>query len=345
MPDVPAGKTVVAESGISERAELEELERVGVDAVLIGGALMSAGDPEAKTRELTAPRRGHPRAPPALGRSRSRRSLSGTLSRAFRRALSGRLRLSALRHHPTERTTNAPPHPVRLRHCSAASSSPLFGWLAIAAGWIDAGRRLDRRPMRGATRGAGRRTATSGGDTNVVNQIYQRDGRASPSSKPTSPPRKSSPFEPVRPSPKAAAPRPAPASSSTTRATSSPTTTWSRARTRSGQARRLRHESYTAKVVGTDPATDVALLKVDAPADQLHPLAARRLLEGRSRRPGGRDRQPVRPRPHRDQRHRLRPAAPDPGAQRLLDLARDPDRRGDQPRQLRRPADRRRRAA
>jgi indole-3-glycerol phosphate synthase len=53
MPDVPAGKTVVAESGISGRGELSELERVGVDAVLIGGALMSAADPEAKTRELT----------------------------------------------------------------------------------------------------------------------------------------------------------------------------------------------------------------------------------------------------------------------------------------------------
>jgi indole-3-glycerol phosphate synthase len=53
MPDVPAGKTVVAESGISGREELEELDRVGVDAVLIGGALMSAPDPEAKVRELT----------------------------------------------------------------------------------------------------------------------------------------------------------------------------------------------------------------------------------------------------------------------------------------------------
>ena len=53
MPDVPAGKTVVAESGISGREQLEELERVGVDAVLIGGALMNATDPEAKTRELT----------------------------------------------------------------------------------------------------------------------------------------------------------------------------------------------------------------------------------------------------------------------------------------------------
>jgi indole-3-glycerol phosphate synthase len=53
MPDVPAGKTVVAESGISGREELQELERVGVDAVLIGGALMTSNDPELTTRELT----------------------------------------------------------------------------------------------------------------------------------------------------------------------------------------------------------------------------------------------------------------------------------------------------
>ena len=53
MTDVPAGKTIVAESGISMREELEELERVGVDAVLIGTALMDASDPEAKVRELT----------------------------------------------------------------------------------------------------------------------------------------------------------------------------------------------------------------------------------------------------------------------------------------------------
>jgi indole-3-glycerol phosphate synthase len=53
MPDVPAGKTVVAESGISTPDELEELERVGVDAVLIGEALMRSADPEALARDLT----------------------------------------------------------------------------------------------------------------------------------------------------------------------------------------------------------------------------------------------------------------------------------------------------
>jgi indole-3-glycerol phosphate synthase len=52
---VPTGKTVVSESGIRTRFEIEELERVGVDAVLIGETLMRAPDPEAAVRELTRP--------------------------------------------------------------------------------------------------------------------------------------------------------------------------------------------------------------------------------------------------------------------------------------------------
>ncbi len=52
LPDVPAGKTVVAESGFSTREELDELERVGIDAVLVGEALMRSGDVEAACREL-----------------------------------------------------------------------------------------------------------------------------------------------------------------------------------------------------------------------------------------------------------------------------------------------------
>ena len=53
LADVPAGKVVVSESGIRYREQIEELEHVGVDAVLIGEVLMRAPDPEAAVRELT----------------------------------------------------------------------------------------------------------------------------------------------------------------------------------------------------------------------------------------------------------------------------------------------------
>jgi len=53
IADVPAGKVVVSESGIHSRHQIDELEQVGVDAVLIGETLMRAADPEAAVRELT----------------------------------------------------------------------------------------------------------------------------------------------------------------------------------------------------------------------------------------------------------------------------------------------------
>ena len=53
LAGIPTGKTVVSESGIRTRAEIEELERVGVDAVLIGETLMRAPEPEDVVRELT----------------------------------------------------------------------------------------------------------------------------------------------------------------------------------------------------------------------------------------------------------------------------------------------------
>ncbi len=52
LTDVPAGKTVVSESGFHTREQLEELERVGVDAVLVGEWLMRAPDPEEACRNL-----------------------------------------------------------------------------------------------------------------------------------------------------------------------------------------------------------------------------------------------------------------------------------------------------
>ena len=55
LHDVPAGKVVVSESGIHTREQIDELEQVGVDAVLIGEALMRAPDPEEAVRQLTRP--------------------------------------------------------------------------------------------------------------------------------------------------------------------------------------------------------------------------------------------------------------------------------------------------
>jgi indole-3-glycerol phosphate synthase len=52
LADVPAGKTVVSESGIGTRRQVEDLEEVGVDAVLVGETLMRSEDPEAACREL-----------------------------------------------------------------------------------------------------------------------------------------------------------------------------------------------------------------------------------------------------------------------------------------------------
>jgi indole-3-glycerol phosphate synthase len=55
LSDVPAGKTVVSESGIETRDQVEELERIGVDAVLVGERLMRAPDPEEALRALGSP--------------------------------------------------------------------------------------------------------------------------------------------------------------------------------------------------------------------------------------------------------------------------------------------------
>lgn len=52
ITDVPTGTTLVSESGISNREELVELERVGVDAALIGESLMRSDDPEEMVRTL-----------------------------------------------------------------------------------------------------------------------------------------------------------------------------------------------------------------------------------------------------------------------------------------------------
>ncbi len=95
----------------------------------------------------------------------------------------------------------------------------------------------------------------------------------------------------------------------------------------------LAGKEYEAKIVGTDPGTDLALLKVQAKDAALH--RARRFRAGQGRRVGPGHRQPPGHGTHRHGRHRQLQGPPDrhpelPGLH--------PDRRGHQPRQQRRSA-------
>lgn len=56
MDDVPAGVTVVSESGIASAEQVRRLREGGVQAVLVGESLMRATDPAAALRELLAER-------------------------------------------------------------------------------------------------------------------------------------------------------------------------------------------------------------------------------------------------------------------------------------------------
>ncbi len=54
IPHIPAGKIIVAESGIQTAEEVARMQQLGVHALLIGEALMKAPDPAAKVHELFA---------------------------------------------------------------------------------------------------------------------------------------------------------------------------------------------------------------------------------------------------------------------------------------------------
>ena len=52
---IPDGRVTISESGIETRADVDELHRLGVDAMLVGEALLRAADIDAKVRELSRP--------------------------------------------------------------------------------------------------------------------------------------------------------------------------------------------------------------------------------------------------------------------------------------------------
>ena len=53
-PLIPAGRLIVAESGMSSAEDVLPLKQAGVNAILVGEAVMTARDPAAKVRELSS---------------------------------------------------------------------------------------------------------------------------------------------------------------------------------------------------------------------------------------------------------------------------------------------------
>jgi S1-C subfamily serine protease len=145
-----------------------------------------------------------------------------------------------------------------------------FVWVAISAGWIasEGGTTTIGSPATAPI------SVKNDGDTNLVNQIYRRDGQGVAFIESTLKAEEPSGFNPFG--------QPEPEGGGIATGSGFLIDTEGHIVTNShvvdGASKvqvKLGSEesSHTAEVVGTDPATDVALLKVDVPADQLHPLA------------------------------------------------------------------------
>jgi len=146
-----------------------------------------------------------------------------------------------------------------------------FFWIAVAAGWIES----DSQPAVATHQLPAPIEAKSSADPNLVNEIYRRDGRGVAFIEATEPPEEAaSPFNPFG--------EEEPRGGGTATGSGFLIDTEGHIVTNNhvveGATKvtvKLGSEdtSHTAEVVGTDPATDVALLKVDEPAENLHPLA------------------------------------------------------------------------
>ena len=51
---IPPGRLIVAESGMSSAKDVAPLKQAGINAILVGEALIMAADPGAKVRELAS---------------------------------------------------------------------------------------------------------------------------------------------------------------------------------------------------------------------------------------------------------------------------------------------------
>jgi S1-C subfamily serine protease len=154
-----------------------------------------------------------------------------------------------------------------------------FGWIAIAAGWIQSEGGSTTTVAAPLTAPVSSKSSDDG-DTNIVNQIYKNDGDGVAFIESQMPAQESQSFSPFG----------EPESEGGGTATGSGFVIDSEGRVLTNNhvvegADQIQVKlgasdaTYDATVVGTDPASDLALLEVDAPADQLHPLTLGRSSE------------------------------------------------------------------
>jgi S1-C subfamily serine protease len=153
-----------------------------------------------------------------------------------------------------------------------------FGWIAIAAGWIQS--EGGSTTTVAAPLAAPVSSKASSGDSNVVNQIYKSDGDGVAFIESEIPAQETQSFSPFG--------EPEAEGGGTATGSGFVIDTQGHLLTNNHVvegADRIQVKlgssdtTYQAKVVGADPATDLALLDVEAPADQLHPLSLGRSSE------------------------------------------------------------------
>ena len=145
-----------------------------------------------------------------------------------------------------------------------------FGWVAIAAGWIESEGGSTTTTI---TAPAAPISVKDDGDTNLINQIYRRDGEGVAFIEASRPSEGSPEFSPFGPQPEGGGTATGSGFLIDTEGHIVTNSHVVEGASRVQVTLGAEETSHAAEVVGTDPATDVALLKVDVPAQRLHPLA------------------------------------------------------------------------
>jgi S1-C subfamily serine protease len=146
----------------------------------------------------------------------------------------------------------------------------IFFWIAIAAGWIDS--KTESAPAPAASALAAPIASHEESGSNTVGQIYKQDGQGVAFVEAVQAPREEvSPFNPFG----------EPEGGGTATGSGFVIDTEGHLLTNNHVVENASkitvklgssEKAYPAKVVGADPSTDIALLKVEVPSDQLHPL-------------------------------------------------------------------------